>query len=83
VDNPILYWVEKRKRWPRLAQMALDLLTIPAMSAEPERIFSLAGLMVVANRGKLLPDIIGASMCLASWERMGIISIAGGHGAKG
>jgi hypothetical protein len=82
VDNPIQYWVEKRKRWPRLAQMALDLLSIPAMSAEPERIFSLAGLMVVANRGRLLSDIIGASMCLSSWERMGIISIAGDE-AKG
>lgn len=71
-ETPIAYWVEKRRIWPRLSKMALDILSIPPMSDEPERIFSLSGLMTVANRGRLQTDIIGASICLANWQRMGV-----------
>jgi hypothetical protein len=48
-NTPITYWLEKRRVWPRLAKMALDILSIPPMSDEPERIFSLSGLLTVAN----------------------------------
>lgn len=44
--TPIAYWVAHRSRWPRLARLALDIYSIPAMSDEPERIFSLTGCMV-------------------------------------
>jgi hypothetical protein len=71
-ETPIAYWVEKRRVWPRLAKMALDILSVPPMSDEPERIFSLSGLITVANRGKLKTDIIGASTCLANWQRAGV-----------
>lgn len=30
----------QRRAWPRLFQRAVDILSIPAMSAEPERILS-------------------------------------------
>ena len=33
---------QQRRRWPRLSYMALDILSIPAMSDEPERVFSRA-----------------------------------------
>lgn len=52
--------------------MALDLLSIPAMSSEPERIFSLAGLMVTDRRNRLHTDIIQATQCIRSWEHHGI-----------
>jgi hypothetical protein len=76
VDNPIQYWLLRRRQYPRLSRMAIDLLSIPAMSSEPERIFSLAGYMVTAQRGRLQADIIGAAQCISSWERSGAIQIA-------
>jgi hypothetical protein len=62
-------------RYPRLSRMAIDLFSIPAMSSEPERIFSLAGHMVTVQRGRLQADIIGAAQCISSWERSGAIQI--------
>lgn len=29
----------QRKRWPRLSSMAIDILSIPAMGDQPERVF--------------------------------------------
>ena len=58
--------------------MALDLLTIPPMSTDPERIFSLTGLLLTANRARLRPDIIGALMAVGSWNKEGIIDMVDG-----
>ena len=42
--GPLDYWIQKRQssdsRTRDLAAMAIDILSIPAMSAEPERVFS-------------------------------------------
>lgn len=38
--NPIEWWVANKTAYPTLAMMAFDFLSIPAMSAEPERVFS-------------------------------------------
>jgi hypothetical protein len=40
VSDPVLWWKSNTERFPRLSQIALDLLSIPAMSDEPERAFS-------------------------------------------
>ncbi|KAI1523680.1 Dimer-Tnp-hAT domain containing protein, partial [Pyrenophora tritici-repentis] len=37
--HPIKYWVGLRDRYPSLAQMAIDMLSIPASSCECERMF--------------------------------------------
>ncbi|OBS15903.1 hypothetical protein FPOA_13318 [Fusarium poae] len=58
VDDPIQYWLLRRRQYPRLSRMAIDLFSVPAMSSEPERIFSLAGKMVTAQRGRLKADLI-------------------------
>ncbi|KAG6980315.1 hypothetical protein Forpi1262_v017085 [Fusarium oxysporum f. sp. raphani] len=76
VDNPIQYWLLRRRQYPRLSRMAIDVFSIPAMSTEPERIFSLAGQIVTAQRGRLQADIIGAAQCISSWEKNGAISIS-------
>ena len=47
--------------------MAYDLLSVPAMSAECERIFSSAGMMIVPKRNRLNDNIVEASECLRSW----------------
>jgi hypothetical protein len=44
----------QRATYPNLAIMALDMLSIPAMSDEPERLFSGARVTKVAPRGKFL-----------------------------
>jgi hypothetical protein len=76
VDDPIQYWLLRRRQYPRLSRMAIDLFSIPAMSSEPERIFSLTGQMVTAQRGRLKADLIGAAQCLSSWEKSGVIQIS-------
>jgi hypothetical protein len=55
--------------------MAVDLLTIPAMSAEVERVFSQAGLMVSDRRNRLKKDVIEACQCLRYWDKEGVIEI--------
>jgi hypothetical protein len=50
VRDPLAYWHENRFKYPRLSRMALDFLTIHAMSAECERMFSAAGRMVTPIR---------------------------------
>jgi hypothetical protein len=34
------YWKSRDRRWPNLARMAFDLLTVLTMSSECERVFS-------------------------------------------
>ena len=55
--------------------MALNLLTIPPILLDPERIFSLTGLLFTANYVRLQPDIIGALMAVGLWNKEGIINI--------
>ena len=55
--------------------MALDLITILLMSLDPKHIFSLTGLLLTANRTRLRPNIIGASMAVGSRDNEGIINI--------
>ena len=57
-----------------LAQMALEYLSIPAMSAEPERVFSGARITISDRRCSLGDEAIYALECLKSWQRDGLIS---------
>ncbi|ODQ76865.1 hypothetical protein LIPSTDRAFT_67870 [Lipomyces starkeyi NRRL Y-11557] len=47
--------------------MALDVLSIPAMSAEPERLFSSAKITITDRRNRLGIETIEAIECLKSW----------------
>jgi hAT family C-terminal dimerisation region len=47
--------------------MGLDMLRIPAMSSDCERVFSQAKLMITGQRHRLKPDIVEASQCLRAW----------------
>jgi hypothetical protein len=47
--------------------MAVDILSIPAMSAEPERLFSGAKIAITDRRNRLGSDVIEALECLKSW----------------
>ena len=48
--------------------MALNLLAIPAMSSEVERVFSSTGLMLTDRRNRLKEDVIEAAECMKSWQ---------------
>jgi hypothetical protein len=64
-----LYWqrLRKQKSTNRVARMALDMLSIPAMSSDCERVFSQAKLLITGQRHRLKPDIIEATQCLRAW----------------
>jgi hypothetical protein len=73
VRDPIEYWVKQQDRYPRLARMALDFLTIQPMEAKCEKVFSAAGNMVVAIRSRLHTEVIGICQILRSWLLAGVI----------
>ena len=65
------WWLEdaQRMKYPRLSQMAIDILSIPAMSAEPERVFSGARRTISWERSQLGANNIMKTECLKSWYR--------------
>ena len=52
---------------------ALDTLSIPAMSAECERVFSSAKKLITLERNALADDTIEACKCLKVWWDQGLI----------
>ena len=73
VVDPFGYWHNKRSVYPRLAQMALDVLSAVPMSTEVERLFSATGQMVPPNRSRLEANTIGITQTVRSWLRAGYI----------
>src|SRR3954454_19540271 len=54
-DDARKWWLEgtQQRIYPNLSKMALDILSIPAMSAEPERVFSSIGIQLTNRRNKM------------------------------
>jgi hypothetical protein len=65
-DDAVGWWMQEtpRKAYPNLSKMAFDYLSIPGMSAEPERLFSSTKLTVTDRRNRLGSDILEALQCL-------------------
>jgi len=72
VTDARLWWMQsqQRKSFLALSLMAIDLLSIPAMSAEPERLFFSAKLSLNVLRNRLKKSSVNAAKCLKSWYRM-------------
>ena len=70
--NPVDYWRCLRTRFPVLARMAIDILTIPASAAECERTFSELGDLLGTRRLRIKPNLLSALQSLKSWKRIGI-----------
>ncbi|OWT42311.1 transposase [Pochonia chlamydosporia 170] len=68
------WWLrdEQKERFPRLSKMAIDILSIPAMSADPERTFSGARRSISWDRMLFGASTIERGECLKSWIRSGI-----------
>jgi len=74
-DDPLGCWKARRQAYPRLSRMAMDIFTIPAMSSEPERVFSIAGVMVTDRRNRLKATTLQAAQCLRWWWKDGVIDL--------
>lgn len=73
---PALEWWchdSQRERWPRLSCMAIDILSIPPMSAEPERVFSGARRTISWDRAQLSASVIETTECLKHALRSKIV----------
>jgi len=64
----------KNKRDSDLRAMAFDVQSIPAMSAECERVFSSGKLMLSPQWNRLREDAVEAAELLKAWENAGIVS---------
>lgn len=74
--TPALKWwgqEQQTVRWPRLSRMAFDILSIPAMSDEPERVFSGARRTVSWERAQMGAETLEKVECLKHWKRNGIL----------
>jgi hypothetical protein len=71
----LAWWCQdtQRQRWPRLSLMAIDILSIPAMSDEPERVFSGARRTVSWDKGQMVPETMEWRECLKHWKKSGIL----------
>ena len=70
--DPLKWWLDdaQQKKYPNLSKMAIDVLSIPAMSAEPERVFSGAKHTLTQYRNRLGMETIRAFECLKSWYKL-------------
>jgi asparagine synthetase A len=66
--------ISKMLRWPKLSRIALDILSIPAMSDELERVFSGARRTVSWERSQLDIQTLECIECLKHWKRSGILN---------
>ena len=67
--RPLEWWEARREEYSRLSKMAFDLLSIPLMSAECERIFSFTKRFIPSDRNRLKDDVIEAMSCLKYWYK--------------
>jgi hypothetical protein len=69
--SALIWWCQdqEQKRWPRLSYMAVDILSIPAMSDEPERVFSGARRTISWERAQLSAENIERIECLKHWQK--------------
>jgi hypothetical protein len=58
---------------PRLSLIAIDILSIPAMSDEPKKIFSGARRTVSWDKGQIISETMEWRECLKYWKRNGIL----------
>jgi hypothetical protein len=74
--TPLEWWCheDQRRRYPRLHCMAIAILSIPAESAEAERVFSGARRTCTWDRLRLSCANIEKIECIGSWLHQGLIT---------
>ncbi|KJZ70186.1 hypothetical protein HIM_10409 [Hirsutella minnesotensis 3608] len=74
-NTPLEWWCreEQRVEYPRLHQLAIDVLSVPAMSDDPERVFSCARRTISWDRARLSADTVEKLQCLSNWVKNDLI----------
>jgi arylamine N-acetyltransferase len=69
--SSLQWWSQdiQQQRWPTLSSFAIEILSIPAMSDEPERVFSGARRTISWERMSLGEKSVERTECLKSWIR--------------
>jgi hypothetical protein len=68
----LFHWWAQQSDIPSMQQMAYDLLSIPAMSSETERIFSDSKLYLSPQRCRMGAELLEALECENKWIKAGI-----------
>jgi hypothetical protein len=73
-QSPLEYWLEptQRKTYPELSLMAITIFSIPAMSAEVERVFSGSRRTISWDRTRLSVKRLEMLECLKHWITSGL-----------
>ena len=67
----VQYWLQLKPKYPNLSQLALDVVTIPASSADCERVFSSTGDKIEPQRREMGSQLLAALICFQRWIRTG------------
>lgn len=71
-NDLIKWWVNHKLEYPRLSQMAFDLLSIPATETECERLFSGCGNLITDRRNSLSVESVESTELLKVWCKRGM-----------
>ena len=66
--HPIRWWQNRESEYPILSQLAFDLLSLPAMAAGVERVFSGTKELITDRRNALDMESIQANECFRNWN---------------
>ena len=67
------YYNIRRQQYPRLLYIAIDILSIPAISNKPEYVFSGACCTILQEREQLNPETIEIIECFKYWKKSRIL----------
>ncbi|XVF55831.1 hypothetical protein PTKIN_Ptkin06aG0068100 [Pterospermum kingtungense] len=65
--NVLHFWKKSAFRYPDLAAMARDILSIPITTVASESTFSVRGKVLDQYHSSLKPDIVEAIVCTKDW----------------
>jgi len=77
ITHPLHFWIAQSQdtacAFPSIAKLALDVFSIPAMSAECERVFSETKRVITDDRNQLQEETIEAIQCQKNWLDNGVV----------
>ena len=72
LTNPFTFCQSQQQIYPHLLSMEIDILSIPAMLAGVERLFSQCKIILSDQRNRLQIDSLRTVECLKSWDKLQI-----------